>query len=295
MKVLVTGGAGFIGSCLAEKLLENDYDVICYDLKSSKHGESVIGDITDSKKVFKVVGGCDYVFHLAAVANLDFARVHPNIAIKTNIQGTYTVAKCCSQLKVPLSFASTACVYGNTPNHPSREESICVPTDIYGSTKLVGENILKGFHKNDGLNCNILRFGTTYGPDMREALAVHMFISQALNGQLLTVHGSGLQTRCFIYVDDLIDGIVQVLERGISGETLNLATDEEVSVLQMADMILEMTGRPKGNIKFVEDRPGQIMKEQLCIRKAVELLNWTPKIGFNEGVRRTVKWLKTLR
>lgn len=292
MKVLLTGGAGFIGSRLAEKLLENGYNVICYDLKPSKHGESVVGDITDSKKVFKVVKDSDYVFHLAAVADLDFARVHPNIAIKTNIQGTYIVAKCCAQLNVPLSFASTACVYGNTPEHPSTEESVCVPTDIYGSTKVVGENILKGFHENVGLNCNILRFGTTYGPDMREALAVHVFISQALRNEPLTIHGSGLQTRCFIYVDDLIDGIVRVLENNINGETLNLATEEEVSVLQMADMILEMMGRPKGSLKFVQDRPGQIMKEQISISKTRKLLNWTPKVKFREGIKKTVKWLK---
>lgn len=292
MKILVTGGAGFIGSQLSKRLLERGYEVLSYDLKASNVCKTVVGDITDSEATFNAVKKSDYVFHLAATANLDFARLHPDVAIKTNVDGTYMVAKCCSQLDIPLSFASTACVYGNTSEHPSNEESVCVPTDIYGTTKVVGEAIIKGFHKKSGLIYNVLRFGTTYGPSMRKELAVYIFIDQALRGEHLTIHGSGLQTRCMIYIDDLLDAMVKVLERGVNGETLNLATEEELSVLQIANMVLEETGRSKGMFKFVEDRPGQIMKEQINVSKAKKLLSWTPKVNFKDGLKRTIKWIQ---
>lgn len=285
MKILVTGGSGFVGSCLCLKLKAEGYETFSYDLYPSNISSYLVGSITDWQTVFQAVKKCDYVFHLAAIANVDHARLHPEVAMETNIQGTYLVAKACKELRVPLSFASTACVYGNTPNHPSTEESICVPTDLYGATKVVGENIVKGFDSSS----NIMRFGTIYGHGMREALAVYVFIKQALEGKTLTIHGSGNQTRCMIYIDDLVDAQAKILEKDVSGKTLNLATDEELSVLQIADIILKST-KKRASLKFVEDRPGQIMKEQIDISKAKKLLGWCPKIGFEEGIRKTVRW-----
>jgi len=298
---MVTGGSGFIGFCLIERLLEEGYEVLSFDLKPVSRQrnvehcglEEVVGDIKNFKRVREAVETCGYVYHLAAVANLDFARTHPQVAIDTNIRGTFNVASCCSRLGVPLAFASTCCVYGDTPNHPSNEESFCVPTDIYGSTKMVAENIIKDLHRLNGLDYSILRLGTTYGPHMRKELAIYIFIEQALNNKPLTIHGSGKQTRCFIYIDDLVDGLVNVLKKGVSGETLNLATEEELSILEVADMVLEETGRQRGCFKFVEDRPGQIMKEQIDISKARKLLNWSPKVPFREGLRKTVEWVQS--
>ncbi|OYD16940.1 hypothetical protein CH330_01340 [candidate division WOR-3 bacterium JGI_Cruoil_03_51_56] len=193
---------------------------------------------------------------------------------------------------VTFSGNSTACVFGNTPNHPSTEESICVPTDIYGVTKVVGETIIKGLHEKNGLTYDILRFGTTYGPGLREALAIHIFIRQALENQPLTIHGSGLQTRCMIYIDDLIEGITKVLEKGIADETLNLATEEELSVLQIANMILEQTRCPSDMLKFVPDRPGQIIKEEISMAKTQKLLDWTPQTRFKMGLKKTLEWFQ---
>lgn len=293
MRVLVTGGAGFIGSHLCERLLHEGYQVKSYDLKRSHVCGSIVGNITDRSALFRHLKNYDCAFHLAAMANTDDVRCYPEKAVETNIKGTYVVAECCSQLQIPLNFVSTACVYGDTPNHPSDVNSVCVPTDLYGSTKLVGEAIVKQISERKGLDYNILRYGTTYGPRMREALAVYIFIKKALEGKPLPIHGSGRQTRCMIYIDDLVDAQIKLLEKGVLSETFNLATEEELSVLEIANMILELTGRPKESFEFVEDRPGQIMRESLDISKAKKLLEWSPKTTFEEGLKKTLSWAKT--
>lgn len=232
----------------------------------------------------------DYVFHLAAVADVNYAHKNPATTVEVNVTGTYNVAEACLRTNIPLSFASTCCIYGNTPEHPSNEESLCLPTEIYAATKLVGEQILLELHKKHGLNYNLLRFGTCYGPEMRGALAIYIFILQALTGIPLTIHGTGTQTRCLIYIDDLIDGIVKTLDKGVLNETLNIATEEELSVLQMADIILEKTGQPKDAVSFVPDRSGQMMRELIDMSKAEKLLGWTPKTEFREGIEKTLEW-----
>lgn len=299
MKILVTGGSGFIGSALSKKLLDKGYEVVSYELKPSKVCEFIIGDITDKRGVYEAIKGCDYVFHLAAIANLNYAHLNPQDTLKTNVEGTYIVAECCSKLAVPLTFASTTCVYGNTHEHPSTEASLCVPTEIYAATKLVGEGIIKKLHYKTGLNYNILRFGTTYGPNMRKALAIYVFMSQALNGEPLTIHGSGTQTRCLIYIDDLVEGCVKVLKNRVMCETLNLTTEEELSVLKIASLILKEIGKMEGKtiyipsvLTHVEDRPGQVMKEQISISKAEKMLGWSPQTFFREGLKKTVEWYK---
>lgn len=288
MNILVTGGAGFIGSCLCRKLLTEGYNVISYDLKPCSICPSFVADINNLNQLNKAVNQCDYVFHLAAVANTDQARVQQDKTLKTNVQGTYNIAKCCEEASVPLTYASTVCVYGNTPDRPSSEDSVCLPTDFYGATKLIGENLIQEvMHSSE---YNILRFGTTYGPFMRKALAIHRFITQTFKDEPLTIHGSGMQTRCMIYIDDLVNACYRVLQQGINNETLNLATDEELSALQVAEMIINLSGKPKHMI-FVPDRPGQIMREQISINKACQILNWTPKTKMKEGLKKTWEWM----
>jgi len=296
MRVMVTGGSGFIGSRLMERLIDEGHDAISYDLRLGPIGETVIGDVTDHEAFrFAVeVEGCDAVYHLAAAADLNWCSAHPNDAVRTNIEGTRVVSEECARLEIPLIFASTCCVYGNTPDIPSNEESILSPTDIYGATKVVAEELIRGYGRR-GLRYRILRFGTTYGPGMRPTLAVHIFIMQALEDKPLTIHGSGEQTRCMIYIDDLIEACIRVLNLNINGTTINIATEEEISVNQMAQAILSLTGRPADQYVHVPDRPGQIMKEEIDISMARFLLGWEPRTFFDTGLEETLSWVeKTL-
>jgi len=294
MRLLVSGGAGFIGLSLVKRLILDGHEVVSYDLRPSPMGESIIGDITDEEAFSKAVKSCEHVFHLAAAADLNWCSAHPNEAVKANIKGTRVVAEECAKRGITLSFASTCCVYGDTPDHPSDEESICSPTDIYGATKFVGEELIKGYQRKMGLNYHLLRFGTTYGPGMRPTLAIYIFIQQALQDKQLTLHGSGEQTRCMIYIDDIVEACVKTLklDHYIMGTTLNIATDEELSVWQMANMILKLTVRPLTQYVHVPDRFGQIMKEQIDISKARKMLDWEPKTSFREGLLKTIEWIK---
>jgi len=292
LRILISGGAGFIGLSLVKRLLVEGHEVVGYDLRPSPMGESIIGDITDPSAFHDAVEGCEYVFHLAAAADLNWCSAHPNEAVKVNIEGTRVVAEECAKRDVTLSFASTCCVYGNTPTHPSDEMSICSPTDIYGATKVVAEELIKGYHRKMGLTYHLLRFGTTYGPGMRPTLAVYVFIQQALEEKTLTIHGSGEQTRCMIYIDDLVEACVKTidLDHYVKGTALNIATEEELSVIEMAQTILKLTGKPLDQYIHVSDRVGQIMKEQIDISKARKMLSWAPKFNFEEGVSRTIDW-----
>ena len=290
MRILVSGGAGFIGLSLVKRLLIEGHEVVSYDLRPSPMGESMIGDITDEEAFGKALEGCEHVFHLAAAADLNWCKAHPNEAVKANIEGTRVVAEECVKKGVILSFASTCCVYGSTPDHPSNEESICSPTDIYGATKVAAEELIKGYGKR-GLEYRLLRFGTTYGPGMRPTLAVYVFIRQALEEKTLTIHGSGEQTRCMIYIDDLVEACIKSLNLKYNA-AINIATEEELSVMQMAQTILELTGKPLDQYVHVPDRSGQIMNEQIDILKARKLFDWEPKTSFREGVLKTIDWIR---
>lgn len=292
MNVLVTGGAGFLGSAIIEKLVERRHDAVSLDLIESDGCPSIVGDITNRDTVFNAVKDVDAVLHLAAVANINHARKDPTKCVEVNVVGTQNVIEACTEHHVPLYFVSTCCVYGNTWKHPSNERSICIPTEIYAVTKLISEHMIKEYSERYNLKYNILRYGTVYGPGMRGELAVAIFIRQAMLDLPLTIDGDGEQTRCLIYVDDLVDGTMKLLESGLMNRTINITTDEELSVLEMAEIIQETVGTNNRELKFYPDRPGQVRRELIDISYAWQTLGWWPKIGFSEGVRRTIEWYR---
>jgi len=292
MRILVTGGAGFIGRRLIEIMVERGYEPVCLDLRETSLCESIVGDITDRDVVFDAVEGVEAVLHLAAEANINNAHKDPANCVAVNVGGTQNFIEACLHHGVPLHFISTCCVYGDSSEHPSNEQSPCIPTEIYAVTKLLSEYVIKDYAERRGLRYNILRYGTTYGPGMREALAVYIFIKQALMDIPVTIDGSGEQTRCLIYVDDVVAGTLAVLEKGVMNKTINLTTGEELSVLQMVEIIRDEAGSTEEELKFYTDRPGQIMKEHIDIGYSWQLLGWWPKVGFRVGVCRTIDWYK---
>jgi len=285
MKILVTGGSGFIGKRLMEKLKDLGHEVENFDFINGQ-------DIRDYEQVERAVKGKDMVFHLAAVADLNFSREHPIENGEINVGGTTQIAVACARHNVFLSYVSTCCVYGNQEVHPSSEKSLPNPAEIYACSKLAGEYVVLGYHHLYNLKYNILRFATVYGPEMRPALAVWIFLDQAMRRVPFTVQGDGKQTRTLTYVDDLIDGCIASMdEKCTNGEIINLSTEEEISVLDVINLAKELTGS-KAEITFIEQRPGQVFKEGIDASKAKKLINWSAQHSFKEGMKLTYEWMK---
>jgi len=223
LKILVTGGSGFIGKALIERLKKEGHEVENFDLSEGK-------DLRNLKQVERAVKGKDVVFHLAAIADLNVSREKPKENMDINVLGTMNVAEACWRHKTLLFYTSTCCVYGNQPKHPVDEETLPRPTEIYACSKLAGEYVILGYAKTCGLQYNIARIATTYGPGMRPALAVYIFFDRALKNKPIPIHGTGKQTRTLTYIDDIVEGLVAWLKSGVKNEIINITTEEEVSV-----------------------------------------------------------------
>lgn len=286
-RILITGGKGFLGKRLAPRLIEKGYLIDSFDILDGQ-------DITKAEQIEKAIKNCDIVMHLAAVADLNYAREHPKETMDVNILGTINVLEGCRKYKKDLIFASTCCVYGNPDTHPVDENTFPKPTEIYAHSKLAGEHLILGYSKHFGIKYNILRLATFYGPEMRSALAPYVFLSKAIKGEPIPIHGDGKQTRILTYVDDIVEGIIAVLESGVWNEIINITTEEETSVLDLAKLAMEIVGR-KVPLKFVADRPGQIRREQILAQKAKKLLGWEAKVSMEEGLRLTYEWMKGLK
>jgi nucleoside-diphosphate-sugar epimerase len=285
-KILITGGKGFLGKRLTKDLINKGHKVLTFDIIDGQ-------DITKPQQIERAIKNCDVVIHLAAVADLNYAREHPKETMDVNILGTINVLEGCRKYKKDLIFASTCCVYGNPDTHPVDEKTCPKPTEIYAHSKLAGEHLILGYAKHFGIKYNILRLATFYGPEMRPALSPYIFLSKVMKGEPIEIHGTGKQTRTFTYVDDIVNGIVAVLERGVWNEIINITTEEETSVLKLAKLAMKIVGR-KVPLKFVADRPGQIKREQILARKARKLLGWKAKVSMEKGLKLTYEWMKTL-
>jgi nucleoside-diphosphate-sugar epimerase len=307
MRILVTGSAGFIGRSLCRKLLEENHFVFGLDVIETpiKHQyfKSLIGDITDSRYIDPDYGASDwwseidFVFHLAAMANVDEIRTQREKAFKVNLLGTFNIVEACRKNDIPMAIASTACVYGHTKQHPSTEDGETLPVDWYGVTKRAGEEIVKGLLKR----WLILRFGTTYGPEMRPALCTYIFLDQAIKKQKFTIRGSGEQTRNWIYIDDLIDGCIKAMDWRMSSASgqngiFNLTGTESFSVRDLATICSIMVNGGllfEENIEYSPERPDDVFIENISNEKARKLLIWNPKTELYEGMKKIYEeWMK---
>lgn len=314
MKVLVTGGAGFIGSHLCEKLLELGHEVICIDnlitgsssntlhLKSNPNFKFLNHDVNEElPEDLKV----DQIYHLASPASPNKLSSksylsHPFETMKVNTTGTWNLANLASKLNAKFLFASTSEVYGDPKEHPQKEEyngnvNSIGPRSVYDEAKRFGETITSALIREKNLDGRIVRIFNTYGERMAldDGRVVIQFVTQALDGKPLTIYGDGTQTRSFIYISDLIDGIIAAMESPNSkGEVFNLGNPNEISVIDLANKVKQMTGS-SSPIEFKDLPEDDPKRRSPDISKAKNKLGWEPKVNLDEGLNKLIEHIKT--
>ena len=295
MRVLVSGGAGFIGSHVVDRLLASGYEPRIFDLVPSRHHDgavdTVIGDLMDEEAVRAAVRDCQAVVHLAAVSDVNEVVADPSYAEMVNVRGTKILLEVARQGIPRVLYASTIWVYGNSNGAgPVDEETLLpLPNHFYTATKLAGEMYCRAYGQLYGLNHTILRFGIPYGPRSRPAAVIAAFVNQALIGKPLTIAGDGTQTRRFVYVEDLAEGIVAALRPTAEGRIYNLVGSESISVQTIAATVRDLVGSVP--IVHVPSRPGDLHGAEVSGRRASQELGWRPAMPFVEGVQRYIAWV----
>tara|TARA_B100000315_G_scaffold255174_1_gene297902 strand:+ start:1502 stop:2479 length:978 start_codon:yes stop_codon:yes gene_type:complete len=293
LKALISGGAGFIGSHLVDALLGHGHEVVVLDNFSTGRPQnlehvsdkikSVQCDISQMGEWNVNFSGVDWVFHLAALADIVPSIEKPIDYFESNVQGTFNVLEACRQHHVKrfLYAASSSC-YGIPDEYPTPESSEIKPQYPYALTKYLGEEIVMHWCKVYGLPAVSLRLFNVYGPRSRTSgtygAVFGVFLAQKLAGKLFTVVGDGTQTRDFTYVTDVVDALIFAAESNVSGEVINIGSDNTYSV----NRLVELLG---GDIVHIPKRPGEPDCTWADITKAKKLLGWEPKISFEKGVK----------
>jgi UDP-glucose 4-epimerase len=297
MRVLVTGGGGFIGSHVVDRLLERGDTPRIFDLSASPYHsplevETFTGSITDSANLDLAMRDCDAVIHLAAVADVGHVLADPVLAEEVNTRGTLNVLEAACRAKVGrVVYGSTTWVYSDCPEQEVDEETaIPAPRHLYTATKLAGETYCSGYAELYDLESTVLRFGIPYGPRARAAGVVAKFTDLSFEGKALTIAGDGSTTRSFIYVEDLADGIVAALKPEAAGRTYNLSGDEVVTILEIAERVQENVDTCE--ITHTPPRPGDFPGKSISNERALEELGWKAETSFKEGVRKYVEWVR---
>jgi UDP-glucose 4-epimerase len=297
MRVLVTGGSGFIGSHVVDKLRARGHEPVIYDLRPSpwhrdpgQPVDTVLGSITDREALERALHSCDAVAHLAAVADVNDVHAEPEDAERVNARGTVAVLEAARRAGVKrIVYASTIWVYSDCePEEVNEETLLPPPSHLYTSTKLAGELYCKAYQELYGIDYTILRFGIPYGPRAREAAVVPAFVNKALAGEPLTLAGDGSQSRKFVYVEDLAEGVASGLDDVAVNRVYNLASDETVTIKQIAETIKQLMGDVE--IVHTPARPGDFGGKIVSSDRAQRELGWTAATPFAEGVRRYIAW-----
>ncbi|MDJ0763806.1 MAG: GDP-mannose 4,6-dehydratase [Myxococcota bacterium] len=314
MRILITGGAGFIGSHLAERLLTETHEVVCLDnfndfydpvLKqrniekalSYRRYTLITGDILDVDLLEQVFGDTfDAVVHLAAYAGVRPSIERPSTYQRVNVEGTVNLLEQCRIHNIPkFIFASSSSVYGGRTDVPFREtDDVTRPISPYAATKVAGEALCHTFHHLFGINIYALRFFTVYGPRQRPEMAIHLFASHILRGEPLPLFGNGKSARDYTYIDDIIDGVVAAISHCDGFSVINLGGSNTTALNDLVDIIgnrLELTPL----IKQAPDQPGDVPITFADVERAKAVLGYAPKVDIREGIDRFCAWLEKQR
>jgi UDP-glucose 4-epimerase len=294
MRVLVTGGAGFIGSHVVDRLRSAGYTARILDTRRSPwHDdvETVQGDVRRVEDVRRALRGCDAICHLAAAADVGEVIKAPAESTELNTMGTLAVLEAARLEGVKrIAYASTVWVYSDVDAEQVDEETLLpCPDHVYTAGKLSGELMCHSYAELYGLQPTVLRFGIPYGPRARPAAVIPSFVDRARRGEALTIAGSGEQQRVFVYVEDLAEGMVRALAPEGIGRTYNLAGRETTTIRGLAEIVREEVGGVE--IVHTEGRAGDLAGAAVCSRRAEAELGWTAATPLREGVRRYIEWL----
>jgi UDP-glucose 4-epimerase len=304
---LITGGAGFIGSHLAERLLADEWEVFVLDdlstgsernvahLRARRDFHLIVDSVLKSSVVNELVHRCDVVFHLAAAVGVRLIVEEPVRTLITNIQGTETVLDYCNEFDKRVLVASTSEVYGDRREpEPLVEDGrrIYGPTTsrrwAYAESKALDEFLALAYHQERGLDCVIVRLFNTVGPRQsgQYGMVIPRFVSAALAGRPLEIHGDGTQTRCFCHVQDTIRALTGLMEAGVSGEIFNVGSTEIVTINELAQRVLERTGSKSKIVEVPYDEVyGQGIEDMLHRQPAIDKISsavgWEPTVGLD--------------
>ena len=321
-RILVTGGAGFIGSHLSERLLKDGHEVLCLDnyftgrkrnishLLSNPRFELLRHDITEP-----VLVEVDWIFNLACPASPIHYQYNPVKTTKVNVLGALNVLGLAKRVRARVLQASTSEVYGDPEVHPQKEEywghvNPIGKRSCYDEGKRVAETLFFDYMRQNKVDIKVIRIFNTYGPRMRsdDGRVVSNFIEQALGNRPITIYGQGSQTRSFCYIDDMVEGMIRMMDYEMDGQArdddytkarlsgfpgpVNLGNPEEVSILAIAEKVIRMTG--SGSEIIFEDLPEDDPKRRCPdIDKAMQRLGWRPRVPLDEGLKRTIEYFKS--
>jgi UDP-glucuronate decarboxylase len=306
-RVLVTGGAGFIGSHLCKRLLDDGNEVLCLDnfftgnkrniiqLLDKKNFELVRHDVTQP-----ILLEIDRIYHFACPASPVHYQYNPVKTIKTNVMGTINMLGLAKRVRARVMLASTSEVYGDPKVHPQTEDywGHVNPIGIrscYDEGKRVAETLMMDYHRQNKVDIKIIRIFNTYGPNMapNDGRVVSNFIMQALQNKDITIYGEGKQTRSFCYIDDLIEGTIRMMSSDNFIGPVNLGNPHEFTIMDLAKKVIEITGS-KSKIKFEPLPPDDPIQRQPDISVIKEKLGWQPKVSLDNGLKKTIAYFESL-
>lgn len=311
MKILVTGGAGFIGSHLTSRLLKDKHDVSCIDNFNDYYDPNIkrdnireflscphyrlhevdIQDITTLKNIFHHEN-FEVVIHLAARAGVRPSIVDPDLYNRVNVIGTTNLLDLSKETHVrQFIFGSSSSVYGVNSKVPfSEDDRIDKPISPYAATKIAGEMLCHSYHYLYGFHVTSLRFFTVYGPRQRPEMAIHKFGQKILMGEPIPFYGDGASRRDYTFIDDIISGIILALEKNYAYEVFNLGNSHTVSLIELVRSLEDAIGK-KAILKKMENQPGDVPITYADLSKSSKMLGYTPKTDIREGIQKFTDWL----
>lgn len=297
MKILITGGSGFIGSHVADVLLEQGNEVVIYDFDSPRFNQPVKyikGDTGDAERLCEASKGFDAIYHLAAEANVNRFYESPLYSNLITSANTLNVLECARRNNIGrVLLASTEWIYGTADSKDESnitEETIYAqnPDHLYTSSKIAAEMFCKNYKTLYGVNYTIMRYGIPFGERARAETVTPIFINKILTGGEITIHGDGSQTRQFIYVRDLAEGNAACVKGEGENQIFNINGREVIKVIDIVTTLEEILGK-KANVKFIEDRKGNYKGRFISSEKAEKMLGWKPKYSYREAMEKYVR------
>ena len=297
MKVVVTGGSGFIGSHVVDTMVEGGHEVTVLDHRVRPHRSDVNFediDLLDLSSVMVATQGADHIFHLGAVSNVNYAFKYPVYSTALNVMGTTNVLEAARHNGAKrVHLASTVWVYNGAPDGMPADETVPFYLNgaghVYTSTKMACEMLCHNYGELYDLPFTVLRYGIPYGPRMREELLIPIFLKKALAGEPLTISGDGSQYRKFVYVKDIAEAHLLAMEDRAKNEIYNLEGLEKVTVLDVAERIRDLIGEHV-QITKVPARAGDFGGKDVSAEKAERELGWSANVSFESGIKTTVEW-----